>query len=431
MPTPSLILVPARFKTGKLYTPLATTSGGLVLGASGDFNVTRGTTATRVNASGLIESVASGIPRLDYPLGGGCPALLVEPAATNSIRNNSMVGAVTGSPGTLPTNWTNEIGTLTQTIVATGVVSGITYIDIRLSGTASLSINTITFETTTAITASVGQAWTESAYLSVVSAPNPPTNYQAAIQERNAAGTYLTDGTQNLTLTSNLTRYSFTRTLTNATTGRVTPAIYLPTTIGQAYNFTLRIGLPQMEQSSVATSVIPTTTGSVTRNADVINLSGAVSGCIGQTEGTIYAEVDYRNLGAAVSIITLQTASYTIGAVRVDTNTLNQIRVQIRDASGSGRLDATFTDTSLSTGINKIAVGYSSDASGVVFALNGSIVATTTVSASFGTLGANRVYLGTRETSASNDLFFNNRIRSVALYTTRLTNAQLAALTTL
>ena len=88
MPTPSLILVPARFKTGKLYTPVATTSGGVVLGASGDFNVTRATAATRVNASGLIESVASGIPRLDYYTSGGtagCPALLVEPSGSNLL----------------------------------------------------------------------------------------------------------------------------------------------------------------------------------------------------------------------------------------------------------------------------------------------------------------------------------------------------------
>lgn len=83
MPTPSLILVPARFKTGKLYTPVATTTGALELGASGDFNVTRATTATRVNASGNIEVVASGIPRLDY-FGSSCPALLVEPSAQNT-----------------------------------------------------------------------------------------------------------------------------------------------------------------------------------------------------------------------------------------------------------------------------------------------------------------------------------------------------------
>jgi hypothetical protein len=224
-------------------------------------------------------------------------------------------------------------------------------------------------------------------------------------------------------------------TFTMTASGTLTAFILGPTVsttsdANSAVGTQIAFAAPQIELGAIPTSFIPTTTAAVTRNADVISVTGAVSGCIGQTEGTIYAEVDYRNLGAAVSIITLQTASYTIGAVRVDTNTLNQIRVQIRDALGSGRLDATFTDTSLSTGINKIAVGYSSNASGVVFALNGSIVATTTVGASFGTLGANRVYLGTRETSASNDLFFNNRIRAAALYTTRLTNAELAALTT-
>jgi hypothetical protein len=425
MPTPSLILVPARFKTGKLYTPVATTSGGLVLGASGDFNVTRATTATRVNASGFIESVASGIPRLDYFASGGvvgCPALLVEPAATNSIRNNTMVGAVTGSPGTLPTNWANDIGTLTQTIVATGVVSGITYIDIRLSGTASLNVNTIALETTTAITASVGQAWTESAYLSVVSAPNPPTNYQAAIQERNAAGTYLTDGTQNLTLTSNLTRYSFTRTLTNANTGRVTPAIYLPTTIGQAYNFTLRIGLPQMEQSSVATSVIPTTTAAVTRNADVINVSGAVSGCIGQTEGTLYAEVDIRtfaNLGVFLSI------SNGGGNDRIEIykNTDSKIYFDRVSATASGTTSVSSTST-YSAGILKVAVAYKSG--DTIMYINGS-PATTVQTATFTFLPITKINIGTNRADISQ---FNDRIRAAALYTTRLTNAQLAALTT-
>jgi hypothetical protein len=83
--SPSLLIVPARFKTGKLYTQIATTSAGVVLGSSGDFNVTRATTATRFNSAGLIESVASGVPRLDYSTSGGtagCPALLVENAAT-------------------------------------------------------------------------------------------------------------------------------------------------------------------------------------------------------------------------------------------------------------------------------------------------------------------------------------------------------------
>jgi hypothetical protein len=192
----------------------------------------------------------------------------------------------------------------------------------------------------------------------------------------------------------------------------------------------IEVDFTQGEVGPVATSPIATTTGSVTRNEEVISVTGAVSGCIGQTQGTIYAEVDMRNLGVGVSIINIQTSSYLSGAVRIDTTALNQLRIQIRDASGNNRLDNTITTTALSTGINKIALGYSSDASGVVTALNGTIINTTTVSASFGTLGSNRVYLGTRDLSGFLDLFINNRIRAVALYTTRLTNAQLAALTT-
>ena len=70
MPTPSLLIVPARFKTGTLYSqipiPVAPSTSSV-----GDFTVTRNTAARRVNSAGLIESVASGIPRLDYYTSGG------------------------------------------------------------------------------------------------------------------------------------------------------------------------------------------------------------------------------------------------------------------------------------------------------------------------------------------------------------------------
>jgi hypothetical protein len=368
---------------------------------------------------------------LDYPLGGGCPALLVEPSAQNlalqseafnttwsRIRINAFgSGSVANTTGTLDPYGTNLADYLQEDTSASdthrmnqsiAVVSGTTYsMTCFLKSAERFQVGLYVFqggvERYTIFNLASGTATATNATGGIENYGNGwyrcRTTFTATASGTLSPGIYLCDDSGNL-----------------AYTGTGTKGLY-------AFGF-------QFETGSVATSYIPTSTAAVTRNADVISVTGAVSGCIGQTEGTIYAEVDYRNLGAAVSIITLQTASYTIGAVRVDTNTLNQIRVQIRDALGSGRLDATFTDTSLSTGINKIAVGYSSNASGVVFALNGSIVATTTVGASFGTLGANRVYLGTRETSASNDLFFNNRIRAAALYTTRLTNAELAALTT-
>ena len=79
----SLILpVAPEKKAGKIYS-LKPTDG------SGDFDFTRASTATRVNESGLIESVASGVPRLNYPLidgvVSGCPSLLLEPQRINSL----------------------------------------------------------------------------------------------------------------------------------------------------------------------------------------------------------------------------------------------------------------------------------------------------------------------------------------------------------
>jgi hypothetical protein len=184
----------------------------------------------------------------------------------------------------------------------------------------------------------------------------------------------------------------------------------------------------QLETGSVATSYIPTTTAAVTRNADAISVTGAVSGCIGQSEGTVYVEVDYRNV-ANITMLSVQTASIVSGVVRIETNG-NELRCHVRDVSGTIRMDQIITSPTLSTGINKIAVGYSSAASGLCIALNGTVVFTATTAAAF-TINPDRILLGSREVSSASQLFFNNRIRSVAVYTTRLTNAQLAALTTL
>ena len=81
MSTPSLLNIPYVIKAGTLYSQIPETGAG-------DFVVTRSASnaATRINSLGFIETVSDNIPRLDYPLGGavnGCPALLVEPSATN------------------------------------------------------------------------------------------------------------------------------------------------------------------------------------------------------------------------------------------------------------------------------------------------------------------------------------------------------------
>ena len=441
MPTPSLILVPARFKTGKLYTPLATTSGGVVLGASGDFNVTRATTATRVNANGLIESVASGVPRLDYYTSGGtagCPALLVEASGSNGILNSQDT----------TTNWT--IGAnLTSGYVDVIGVSGVN-ITVAASGSNISDSGGRLQRINNNVALASGSTYTLS-FLVKKTAAHTIGGYVAVIDSggnKVLGGNFDVSGSFSSGITTttapvdsrirrveqwgtNVFRCSETFRMTaSGTLGslRLGPVVSTTSTSNSAIGTELAFAAPQIELGSIPTSFIPTTTAAVTRNADVINVSGAVSGCVGQSEGTVYVEVDYRNV-ANITMLSVQTASIVSGVVRIETNG-NELRCHVRDVSGTIRMDQIITSPTLSTGINKIAVGYSSAASGLCIALNGTVVFTATTAAAF-TINPDRILLGSREVSAASQLFFNNRIRAAALYTTRLTNAQLAALTTL
>jgi hypothetical protein len=366
---------------------------------------------------------------LDYSVSGfvtGCPALLVEPAATNEIRNNSNTNAVTGTPGTLPTNWTETLAGLTRSVIALGAENGVQYIDIRLSGTANATEALINFESPTQTVASNGQVWTNSCFLKSISAPVPYTGLRLSTVERTSGGVFVASGNSpDLTLTSTLNRFSFTRTLSGGgTVARVQSRISFGLVSGTAYNFTVRIGYPQMETGSVATSVIPTTAGTGSRSADVISVSGAVSGSIGQTEGTIYAEVDIRN-SVTAAVLGLDNNS-TTDFIIVFRNSSRQITVTIRRANGS--LESIITSSALAVGVHKIALGYTNG--NYALYINGSLAGTSTNSVSFPTsltacrIGANAFSSGTGDP-------FNDRIRAVALYTTRLTNAELATLTTL
>jgi hypothetical protein len=184
----------------------------------------------------------------------------------------------------------------------------------------------------------------------------------------------------------------------------------------------------QVETGSVATSYIPTTAAPVTRNEDVISVAGAVSGCIGQTEGTIYAEVDSRNqqTGRIVSFQIAGTAGS--GQIRIDTVGAS-LRCRLINASGTSLYDQTISPP-MSVGINKMAFAFNSAASGIVVALNGSIVNTGTAAAST-VHNAAQLTIGAQDSVAGFGSFYNDRIRAVALYTTRLTNAELIALSTL
>ncbi len=435
MPTPSLLIVPARFKTGKLYSQIPTSGAG-------DFTVTRNTEARRFGPDGLIASVASGIPRLDYYTSGGvtgCPALLVEPAATNSILQststasgwtlfNSMTRATIDVIGVSGVNLTvgasggiGNTGSRYQSAVSSPVnlASGSTYtFSFLLKKTTAHTIGGYLFVIAGATTENIGGGFDVSGSYSSGSIANPSfvTNRIRRVEPW-GADVFRCSETWTMTASGTIDRV-FLGILGSVSSSNSAPT---GTTIGFA--------APQLELGSVPTSFIPTTTGSVTRNADVVSVSGAVSGSIGQTEGTIYMEVDVRNLGFAREFISVQDSSYAINAFRIESDSANSWRVQIR-AANSSVLDQIISSPKFTTGIYKIAFAYNNAASGVVFAVNGTVIYTSASALTMPT-GVDRVILGTRLTSGSFDLFLNDRIRAAALYTTRLTNAELQSLTAL
>jgi hypothetical protein len=431
MPTPSLILVPARFKTGKLYTPVATTSGGLVLGASGDFNVTRATTATRVNASGLIESVASGVPRLDYFASGGvvgCPALLVEPSAQNIMaQSENLSNSIEWSP-------TNVNVTGSAIASPDGLASGTLLV--ATSGNLQHNINrnaTTSITSGTTITASCFfKAHGTNTFIQIAiggftfSPASPFANFNLSGNGAITTGTYSSAFIQNYG--NGWYRCGLTATAAaNGTTNlAIVPIIASgtarnPVFQGDGVNGVYAWGA-QVETGSVATSYIPTTTAAVTRNADVISVTGAVSGCIGQTEGTVYLELQADAAGTGQNFLYIgNNAADSIVIGKSGANCFFELKV-----SGTTLIG---TNVGLSGTVIKGAIAYA-NGNYAAYA-NGNLLASGTTSrtpANALTAIAFSNFISLPTINAPTTIM---RVRAAALYTTRLTNAQLAALTTL
>lgn len=358
------------------------------------------------------------VPRIDFRNADGtlstCGRLLLEPQRTNSIRNSSMVGAVAGTPGTLPTNWSiSNLGTLTRTVVGTGTENGLPYIDYRIQGTASNTTIQFAPEPTTQIAATNGQAWASSYYLKSVAGTIP--DQVLRISQLNSGGTNLATNTQSIVVDGTLKRYSYAFTMNQATTAFVFTCVQLTTTVGAAYDFTIRIAAPQMELGAYATTWVPTTTAAVTRLADVASKTG-VSSLIGQTEGTLFVDIVPIDV-TTTNAIGINAAS-TSDRILIFTGS-GLIFAQVR----VGGISQFNVNTSASVGVRyKAAIAYKG--SDFAFYLNGTQIGVS----STGTVPACSVISYDTGTGISPFVGRNNQ---AALFPTRLTNAELVQLTTL
>jgi len=199
---------------------------------------------------------------------------LNEGPRTNYLRNNSMIGAVAGTPGTLPNNWLMLAtgGGYTRQIVGMGTEGGLPYIDIRWSATTPTGSQELSFEARNNIVAAQSQPWSGSVFCRVVA--GSLTNVTVTTR----LITFAADGTTQVNANSvamsalDAARRRFINDY--APSGAASAFVTNTIAIGAsaAFDVTLRIYAPQCElrpsTSSTASSPILTTTVARLRQAD-------------------------------------------------------------------------------------------------------------------------------------------------------------------
>ena len=397
------------------------------------------TTVARTKFSGVTVdgTVAANIPRLDYYTSNGtpgCPGLLVEPSGTNLAFNsqtwtsaNNWRADVSGNITTVTGAITAPDGTMTANAISPTAVSGV-------HGFASLGV---TYASGTNYTmsaffkqgAGVGR-FVQLTYTTAMNSGAGFANFDLQLGTVAASG-----GTGNVAARIENYGNGWYRCIYTATcNANAASALGVLGSLISASGSTRSQGFAgvtgdvlygwgaQLETGSFATSYIPTTTAQRTRNADVISASGGVSGSIGQTEGSIYVEVDIQKL-----LGTTQRAFIDIGQTNnrlflgYGNGITNQIRFLLQTSSG-GLVD--FQSAATTTGIIRIAVGYKNNDSAMYVngvsvspLSNGSFTATLTT--------LSNIYLGSSLSAAD---FLNDKINAVALYGTRLSNDALMLL---
>jgi hypothetical protein len=374
----SLVMIPSGYKDGKVYSQKP-------LSASGELTFTRASTATRVNSSGLIESVASGVPRLDYS--GDCPSLLLEPQRTNlALYSEQFDDAAWGKD--------------TTTITANAEISP--------DGTQTSDTMTISTQASRVTQApSVGSGvWTASVYVKITSQTT----------SGNVRFLGVVDGSVvNVEFTPTTEWVRYTATFTSSTS--ITSFQLRGVTSG--FVGTIAIWGFQIEAGSYPTSYIPTYDTAVTRLADSCSKTG-ISSLIGQTEGTLFVEYN-SNISEDDSIF-IQIDDGTVNnRILLYSNVPNNLATVVFNGSV---LQTVIANIPLAVGTNKFAIAYKEN--DIVLYLNGvqrgsDDIATIPIISAI-RMGFDSNFLASASGKGTNQAF---------VFKTCLSNADLANLTTL
>ena len=237
-----------------------------------DFDFTRNSSATRVGSNGLIQDVASNIPRIDYT--GGVGSWKFEPQRTNLLSYSEDFSQ----------GWNLSSATISSnSIISPDGLVNATTLDISAFGgglTDSLSVpnGNVTFSlfvkknTTNGIRLRIDASTDSNGFFDLVNNTVYSSTDDASIES------YGNDWYK-VSISANITSFSKV-------------AIYGTNGSNNYQNGSVYIYGAQLEVGSFPTSYIPTSgqSGGVTRLADVANNAGS-SDLINSTEGVLYAEI--------------------------------------------------------------------------------------------------------------------------------------------
>jgi len=266
---------------------------------------TRGSIGTFVNKNGLIETAAANIPRFDYdPITGECKGLLIEESRQNIVLNSTTLSSHTNSATS--DNVTTETTSPDGTFNAYKVIG-----NSGVRTRQSIYSNSFTMNANSSYTASVFLKGTGTRRYVVMwfdnTAPgNAPTEgpyYGSSVFIDLLTGTSSNpsivkmipygNGWYRCYVTATVGASNLTNVLFNVSIGSPNgfsdtgnPSIYKY--VGDGISGIYYWG-PQVEVGAFPTSYIPTTTSSVTRSAEIAEMTGTnFSSWYNQTEGTFF-----------------------------------------------------------------------------------------------------------------------------------------------
>jgi hypothetical protein len=365
------------------------------------FDFSRNSSATVINKDGLIETVSSGQPRIDYK-DDAKGALLLEPSRTNLVTKSENIQ-----------DW-NRASNATSEFGYEDPFKGNKAVKLTSSSTAQ---SYQVYQSSTAL--SSGTTYTFSMYAKKGTGHifrldfGIPDNGFVNIDLRDGSllqesGSTYYDGYSVTPISNGWYRISMTATFNSSAYYRA--GLYSQQ--GDCY-----IAFSQIEQGSYATSYIPTSGSAVTRLADSCN-NGGNEQVINSTEGVLYAEIakstTSNNGGVAIS-----DSSYTNRVVLFFDNSGN-VRGQVYSNGEQANIVTSGLDY---TNNNKLALKYS--ATSAKFYVNGSQVG---VDTSVNTpVGLSELAF---DDGGGGNNFYGN-VKNIQVFTTALSDEELEKLTTI